>query len=193
MTDKSITRKPIFWVPLALFFGLCVLLAIGLTLNPREIPSPLIGKTAPAFELPILSDPEQQFSTLDSLGKPWILNVWASWCVACRYEHPILNEFAQNNDTFIVGLNYKDPPANGQAWLDQFGDPYTLSVIDFDGRVGIDWGVYGVPETFVMDASGIIRYKHIGPITVASLQNEIVPLLRELSSEPKTQIREPEF
>ena len=187
MTDNSITRKPVFWVPLALFVGLCVLLAVGLTLDPREIPSPLIGKPAPAFNLPILGDSEQLlFSTTDVLGKPWILNVWASWCVACRYEHPLLIEFAQNNDTFMVGLNYKDPSANGRAWLKEFGDPYTLSVIDYDGRVGIDWGVYGVPETFVVDASGIIRYKHIGPVTVTSLQSEIVPLLRELGSEPKT-------
>ncbi|HAY45181.1 MAG TPA: DsbE family thiol:disulfide interchange protein [Gammaproteobacteria bacterium] len=183
MTQESFIQKPLFWIPLTLFIGLCILLAVGLTLNPREVPSPLIGKPAPKFALPILGNSEQVFSTTDNLGKPWVLNVWASWCIACRHEHPILNEYARNNETFIVGLNYKDPPANGQAWLDQFGDPYTLSVIDFDGRTGIDWGVYGVPETFVVDASGIIRYKHIGPITVSSLQNEIVPLLRELSLE----------
>ena len=186
-TNNPITRKPVFWLPLTLFIGLCALLAVGLTLDPRIIPSPLIDKPVPAFELPILGDSEQLFfSTSDALGEPWILNVWASWCVACRYEHPLLVDFAQNNDTLMVGLNYKDQSANGRAWLEEFGDPYTLSVIDYDGRVGIDWGVYGVPETFVVDAGGIIRYKHIGPITVTSLQNEIVPLLRELGSQPKT-------
>ena len=163
MTQASNLRQPIFWIPLTFFIGLCILLAVGLTLNPTEVPSPLIGKPAPAFALPILGNSEKIFSTTDNLGKPWVLNVWASWCVA--------------------GLNYKDPPANGQAWLEQFGDPYTLSVIDFDGRAGIDWGVYGVPETFVVDGNGIIRYKHIGPITVSSLQNEIVPLLHKLSLE----------
>ena len=178
---KPLAQRPVFWVPLVAFVALCALLAVGLTLNPREVPSPLVGKPVPAFELPILGDSKNTFSTRDAIGKPWILNVWASWCVACRHEHPILNQYAQNNDTFMVGLNYKDPPANGLAWLAEFGDPYSLSVIDFDGRVGIDWGVYGVPETFVVDAEGVIRYKHIGPITNESLQTEIIPLIQELS------------
>jgi cytochrome c biogenesis protein CcmG/thiol:disulfide interchange protein DsbE len=188
--------KTRFVIPLLLFVLLLGLLGIGLKLNPREVPSPLIGKPAPQFELPRLDAAEaigkagtngttgavKTFSSKDMLGKVWIVNVWASWCVACRDEHPLLVEFAKTGIVPILGLNYKDERADGLRWLGQFGNPYTLSVYDQDGRLGIDYGVYGVPETFVVDKRGIIRYKQIGVLTPEILQQKIIPLLKELES-----------
>jgi cytochrome c biogenesis protein CcmG, thiol:disulfide interchange protein DsbE len=171
-----------FLVPLAIFIVLVAFLGIGLGLNPREVPSPLINKPAPAFHLPQLHRPDQTFSQQDMKGKVWLLNVWASWCVSCREEHPLLVQFARTNVVPVYGLNYKDKPDDALAWLKQFGDPYTLSIVDRDGRVGIDYGVYGVPETFVIDKQGAIRYKQIGPITPEALQNKILPLVKELQS-----------
>ena len=171
-----------FLVPLAIFIVLVAFLAIGLGLNPREVPSPLINKPAPAFQLPQLHRPDQTFSQQDMKGKVWLLNVWASWCVSCREEHPLLVELARTNVVPVYGLNYKDKPDDALAWLKQFGDPYALSIVDRDGRVGIDYGVYGVPETFVIDKQGAIRYKQIGPITPEALQNKILPLVKELQS-----------
>jgi len=170
-------------IPLAVFVGLLVFLAIGLTHDPREVPSPLVGKPAPAFALARLDRPEQQVGTADMRGKVWLLNVWASWCVSCREEHPLLLELARTGGVPVVGLDYKDKPEDGKAWLAQRGDPYHVSVMDADGRVGIDWGVYGVPETFVVDKQGIIRYKHIGPVTAEALQQKILPLVRNLERE----------
>jgi cytochrome c biogenesis protein CcmG/thiol:disulfide interchange protein DsbE len=167
-------------IPLALFIVLVVFLAIGLTRDPREIPSPLIGKPAPQFTAPLLQTPEQQFSAKDMLGKVWLLNTWASWCVACRQEHPILMVFAKTKTLPIIGLDYKDKDADGLKWLARHGDPYDLSVTDRDGRIGIDFGVYGVPETFLIDKAGVIRYKHIGPLTEEALKDKILPLVREL-------------
>ncbi|MCC6195394.1 MAG: DsbE family thiol:disulfide interchange protein [Burkholderiales bacterium] len=167
-------------LPLAVFIVIVVFLWQGLSRDPREVPSPLIGKPAPAFELPKLHESGQKLSTADMKGQVWLLNVWASWCVSCRIEHPLLVELAKANVVPVVGLNYKDRNDAGIAWLRQYGDPYKLSVVDADGRVGIDWGVYGVPETFVVDKSGIIRYKQIGPITAEALQQKILPLVREL-------------
>lgn len=167
-------------IPLAIFAVLFAFLLVGLGLNPREVPSPLIGKPAPAFELKKLHSPGDAFGTADMKGQVWLLNVWASWCVACREEHPVLNELAKANIVPLVGLNYKDEPAAGLQWLRQHGDPYKLSVVDRDGRVGIDYGVYGVPETFLIDKAGVIRYKHIGPVSVESLERKILPLVREL-------------
>jgi len=169
-----------FLIPLAVFLVLVVFLGIGLTLNPREIPSPLIGKPAPAFQLAQLHEPAKQLAQKDMLGKVWLLNVWASWCVSCREEHPVLVEFAKTNVVPIYGLNYKDRREDALAWLKQFGDPYTLSIVDRDGNVGINFGVYGVPETFVIDKAGIVRYKQIGPITPQALKDKIVPLVRQL-------------
>lgn len=169
-----------FVIPLALFAILLVFLFVGLGLNPREVPSPLVGKTAPAFALQQLHAPDKPFSHKDMAGKVWLLNVWASWCVACREEHPVLVELARAKVVPIVGLNYKDKPEEGRAWLRQFGDPYVLSVMDRDGRVGIDFGVYGVPETFVIDQKGVIRFKQIGPLTPDVLNRKILPLVREL-------------
>ncbi|MBK9703764.1 MAG: DsbE family thiol:disulfide interchange protein [Betaproteobacteria bacterium] len=155
-------------------------LFVGLFLNPREVPSPLIGKPAPQFTLNQLHQPGKTLGTPDMKGQVWLLNVWASWCVSCREEHPLLVELGKAKLVPIIGLNYKDEPAAGMKWLAQNGDPYNLSVVDRDGRVGIDFGVYGVPETFVIDKQGTIRYKQIGPITVEALEKKIVPLVREL-------------
>lgn len=167
-------------IPLAIFLVLVVFLAIGLTRDPREIPSPLIGKPAPMFSAPLLHAPDQQFSAKDMLGKVWLLNTWASWCVACRQEHPILMEFAKTKTLPIVGLDYKDKDADGLKWLARYGNPYDLAVTDRDGRIGIDFGVYGVPETFLIDKTGMIRYKQIGPVTEEALRDKILPLVREL-------------
>ncbi len=168
------------FLPLGIFLVLAVFLAVGLGLNPREVPSPLIDKAAPAFRLPQLQDPAQMLGTDDLKGRVWILNVWASWCVACLDEHPILVEFSRQNVLPIYGLNYKDKREDALAWLGKHGNPYTLSVQDPDGRVGIDYGVYGVPETYVIDGKGVIRYKRIGPVTVQILQEKILPLVRQL-------------
>ena len=170
------------WV-LGIFVALVVLLAVGLRLNPREVPSPLIGKTAPPFELPLLSEPDKKFASKDRLGNVWILNVWASWCVACRDEHPVLLELAKSDAVPLYGLNYKDRREDGLRWLAAYGDPYRLSVVDPEGRIGIDYGVYGVPETYVIDKRGVIRYKQIGPVTREVLAQKILPLVGQLSRE----------
>jgi len=169
-----------YLLPLGLFVVLAFFLAAGLTLNPREVPSPLVNKPVPPFKLAQLERPEQEFSQKDMLGQVWLLNVWASWCAACRDEHPLLVELARNRIVPLIGLNYKDKPQEAKAWLKQFGDPYVLSVTDRDGRVGIDYGVYGVPETFVVDRAGFIRYKQIGPVTPEALESKILPLVRQL-------------
>jgi cytochrome c biogenesis protein CcmG/thiol:disulfide interchange protein DsbE len=169
-----------FLIPLGIFIVLLLFLAFGLRLDPRKVPSPLIDKPAPAFTLPRLDDPKQLVSEKDLLGKVWLLNVWASWCVSCREEHPVLVEFAKKNVVPIYGLNYKDERKDALAWLGQFGNPYTVSIMDSDGRVGIDYGVYGVPETYVIDKQGVIRYKQIGPVTPELLDAKILPLVRKL-------------
>jgi cytochrome c biogenesis protein CcmG, thiol:disulfide interchange protein DsbE len=170
-----------FILPLAIFVVLVVFLAAGLRLDPREVPSPLIGKPAPGFALARLDDASKTIRREDMLGKVWMLNVWASWCAACRDEHPHLVAFARTKQMPIYGLNYKDTRNDGLAWLARFGDPYDASLFDQDGRVGIDFGVYGVPETFIIDKQGVIRFKQIGPVTPAIIQTRIVPLLKELN------------
>jgi cytochrome c biogenesis protein CcmG/thiol:disulfide interchange protein DsbE len=174
--------KARYLFPLAIFLGLLALLGVGLKLNPREVPSPLIGKPAPAFMLPRLDRPETSFTQRDMLGKVWLLNVWASWCVSCRDEHPLLLELARARIVPVVGLNHKDEREHGLKWLAAFGDPYQLSVFDHQGRVGMDYGVYGVPETFVIDKQGLIRYKRIGVLTPQVLHEKILPLIRELET-----------
>ncbi len=173
-----------FLIPLVLFLVLAGFLAVGLNLKPSEVPSPLVGKPAPAFSLPQLdadaASGAKKFAPSDMLGQVWLLNVWASWCVSCRVEHPLLLEFAKADIAPLVGLDYKDKPADAVRWLADLGNPYTLSAIDADGRVGIDYGVYGVPETYVIDKAGVIRFKQIGPVTAEALQTRIVPLIREL-------------
>ena len=172
--------KAKFLIPLVLFFVLVVFLAIGLNRDPHELPSPLINKIAPAFDIPQLSEPNKTFSPASMKGQVWVLNVWASWCVACREEHPVLVELAKSQMAPIIGLDYKDQRADALAMLASQGNPYLLSAFDANGRVGIDYGVYGVPETYVIDKAGIIRFKHIGPITPAVLNQKIYPLLSEL-------------
>lgn len=169
-----------FLLPLVVFVILVVFLAVGLTLNPRQVPSPLIDKPAPAFQLHQLHNPEKILTSEDNLGKVWLLNVWASWCVACRDEHPLLVQLANLGIVPIYGLNYKDERDTAIQWLKQYGDPYMVSIVDTDGRVGINYGVYGVPETYVIDKKGIIRHKHIGPVTVKALEDKILPLIKEL-------------
>lgn len=169
-----------YLVPLGVFLALAGFLFVGLGLNPREVPSPLVDKPAPAFTLAELKKPDQEFSEQSMKGKVWLLNVWASWCVACREEHPLLVELSKKDIVPIVGLNYKDEPAAAMRWLAQWGDPYTLSVKDRDGRVGIEYGVYGVPETFLIDKQGVIRFKQIGPVTPEVWEKKMLPLIREL-------------
>jgi len=169
-----------FAIPIAIFVALVALLGVGLKLDPREVPSPLIGKPAPHFELPQLRETTKTFTERDMRGKVWMLNVWASWCVSCREEHPVLLDLAASGAVPIYGLNYKDKREDGLAWLKGMGDPYTLSIYDFDGRVGIDYGVYGVPETYVIDKAGVIRYKRIGPLTPQIVKEKVLPLVREL-------------
>ena len=190
-----------FLWPLIGFVVLVVLLAVGLKLDPSDVPSPLIGKPAPPKTLARVDAPEQSFSPQDMQGKVWLLNVWSTWCVSCRQEHPVLVEMAKNKAIALVGLNYKEvrgdvdvdadkitPDAEralalqrSNAWLQQHGNPYSLSVLDLDGRVGIDYGVYGVPETYVIDKTGVIRYKQTGPITPDVFSGKILPLVAELS------------
>jgi cytochrome c biogenesis protein CcmG, thiol:disulfide interchange protein DsbE len=170
-----------FIVPLAIFLVLAGFLAVGLKLDPRKVPSPLIGKPAPTFRLPRLDDPAQVVARDSMNGKAWVFNVWASWCGPCRDEHPHLVAFARTKQVPLVGLNYKDSRNDALGWLKEFGNPYDLSLSDLDGRVGIDFGVYGVPETFVIDKGGVIRFKHIGPLTPEVLNTQIAPLLKELN------------
>jgi cytochrome c biogenesis protein CcmG, thiol:disulfide interchange protein DsbE len=170
-----------FLALIAAFVLLVGLLAVGLRLNPREVPSPLVGKPAPAFELPLLHSPDKTFSQKDMLGTVWVMNVWASWCPPCLEEHPIVTDLARSGIAPVVGLNYKDQRADALPWLNKHGDPFKVSVYDQAGRIAIDYGVYGVPETYVIDQKGIIRYKHIGPLTPAVAQKKLRPLIEELA------------
>ncbi len=175
-------KRLAFLIPLAALVALAIVLAVGLNRDPREVPSPLIGKPAPAFSLTLLNDANQTISRDDLRGKVWMLNVWASWCVACRDEHPLLVAFAKKGLVPIYGLDYKDQRDDGSAWLARFGNPYASSLFDGEGRVGIDFGVYGVPETFIIDKSGTIRMKHIGPLTQEVIATKIEPLIKELDA-----------
>jgi cytochrome c biogenesis protein CcmG/thiol:disulfide interchange protein DsbE len=168
-------------LPLAIFGTLLWFFYQGLFLNPREVPSALINKPTPEFSLPQLGAPEKKFSPADLKGRVWLLNVWGSWCVSCRYEHPFLNELAKQQVVPVVGLNWKDDPTAALSWLKKYGDPYQLSVSDIDGRVAIDFGVYGAPETFVIDKSGTIRYKHTGPIDATVVNDTLLPIIRDLN------------
>ena len=169
-----------YLLPLVIFGVLVVFFGIGLGLNPHEVPSPLIGKPAPAFTLPLLNAPDKKFSAQELKGKVWVLNVWASWCVPCRQEHPLITELAKNGGVPVYGLNYKDKPGDASAWLAKLGDPYAATLSDLEGLVGIDYGVYGVPETFVIDKQGVIRLKHIGPVTPEAMQKTILPMVDKL-------------
>lgn len=172
-------------VPLAVFVGIAVFFAIGLTSDPRAVPSVLIGKPVPQFSLPPVQGRSLGLATKDLDGEVSLVNVFASWCVACREEHPLLMQISRERVVPVHGLNYKDAPADAAAWLDLMGDPYRRTGADLDGRVAIDWGVYGVPETFVVDAGGTIRYKRIGPITPDVWNNTLLPLVRSLQKQQK--------
>jgi len=168
------------FLPLIVFVVLAGFLYKGLSLNPSELPSPFIGKQAPQVSGPVLNA-DSEFDSSQMAGQVWILNVWASWCRECAYEHPLFVELAKQRAAVpIVGLNYKDQTADASQWLERFGNPYSNIVEDQPGTVGIDWGVYAVPETFVIDRQGIVRHKVIGPVTEESMTNDILPLLDEL-------------
>lgn len=169
-----------FALPLALFLVLVLFLARGLGLNPRELPSPLVGKPAPQL-VAERAAPPGAMSTGELRGQVWLLNVWASWCAPCRVEHPLLADLARRRVVPVVGLNYKDARADSTAWLRQHGDPYLASAFDTDGRLGIEWGVYGVPETFVIDKAGVVRLRYAGPLTPEVLAQRILPLVEELN------------
>ena len=175
-------RWPYFW-PLAIFVVIGIFLAIGLTLDPRLVPSPLIGKPVPQFKLPPVQGRTLGLATEDLRGEVSVVNVFASWCTACRDEHPLWMELSRQRALPIHGLNYKDRPQDAANWLAELGDPYTRTGADRDGRVGIDWGVYGVPETFVVDRHGVIRDKIIGAITRKSVDERLLPLVRKLQAE----------
>ena len=169
-----------FLLPLGIFLVLSVFLAVGLKLDPREVPSPLIDKPAPPFQLALLQDPGKTLAPVDLKGKVWILNVWASWCVPCLQEHPLLVDLSKQSVVPIYGLNYKDGRDDALKWLARHGNPYTLSAMDADGSVSIDYGVYGVPETYIIDKDGVIRFKQVGPVTPKVLEKKILPLVRQL-------------
>jgi len=174
--------KAWYLIPLAIFIAMLGFLGVGLKLDPREVPSPLIDKPAPVFRLQTLELPSRLMSSEEMRGQVWLLNVWASWCAGCREEHPILVEFAKTRTVPIYGLDYKDQPDDARRWLANFGNPYVASVSDPDGRTGIEFGVYGVAETFVIDKAGIIRHKQIGPITPDILRDTILPLVKKLNA-----------
>lgn len=171
-----------FLLPLGVFVVLVGFLAVGLTLNPREVPSPLVGKAAPPFTLPQLHDQTKTFSPSDLAGQVWLLNVWASWCSGCREEHPVLMRMAQAGTVPIYGMDYKDTRDEALTWLRRHGNPYSLTAVDEAGRIGIDYGVYGVPETYVIDKQGVIRYKQIGPLDDEAVAKTIMPLVKELQA-----------
>ena len=174
--------KAWYLIPLVIFLAMLDFLGVGLKLDPHEVPSPLIDKPAPAFRLQTLDTPSRLLSSEEMRGQVWLLNVWASWCSGCREEHPVLVEFAKTRAVPIIGLDYKDQPDDARRLLDSMGNPYVANVSDLDGRTGIELGVYGVPETFVIDKAGIIRYKQIGPITPKVLNDTILPLVKKLNA-----------
>jgi cytochrome c biogenesis protein CcmG, thiol:disulfide interchange protein DsbE len=178
----SETARRFPW-PLAIFIALAILLGAGLFLDPREIPSPLVDGPVPQFRLPPVEGRTQGLATGDLRGEVSVVNVFASWCTACRDEHPLWMEVSRNRAFPLHGLNYKDQPADAAKWLSQLGDPYVRTGADIDGRAGIDWGVYGVPETFIVDKRGIIRRKIIGPVTREKLDAEVLPFVRKLREE----------
>lgn len=180
-------RAAALFVPLALFVAIGIFFAIGLTRDPREIPSPLIGKAVPDFSLPAVEGRSLGLATANLRGDVSMVNVFASWCAACREEHPLLLEIKAASVIPIHGLDYKDEPAAASAWLDRLGDPFTRTGADVNGQVGIDWGVYGVPETFIVDRDGRIAYKHVGPITPAVWNKKMLPLIRGLQAAKSAQ------
>lgn len=173
-------RSPLRFLPLLVFAGISTFLAVGLTLDPRHVPSPLIGKPVPVFSLPPVQGQSLGLATSDLNGEVSLVNIFASWCVACRDEHPLLMQIKRDSIVPVHGIDYKDNPGDAARWLGDVGNPYTRTGADLDGRVAIDWGVYGVPETFVIDRQGRIAYKHIGALTPAVLDGTLLPLIQKL-------------
>jgi cytochrome c biogenesis protein CcmG/thiol:disulfide interchange protein DsbE len=175
-------------LPLAIFIVLAALLAVGIRMNAGRdmsaLPSPLIGKAAPAFALPTLENPSRIVRNADLRGAPYLLNVWGSWCVNCREEHPQITALARSGKIRVIGYNYKDVPEDAQRWLDQFGDPYSVVVADEDGSGAFDWGIYGAPETYLVDGQGIVRWKTVGPISDDVIRDQIEPELAKMSAKP---------
>lgn len=163
------------------FAGLLALLLYGVRQSDRPdreaLPSPLIGRAAPQFTLPLLHEPERQVASTELLGQPYLLNVWGSWCPACREEHPVLSRYAATGQVRVIGYNWKDEREDALRWLQQFGDPYSMILVDYEGRAAIDWGIYGAPETFLIDAAGIVRWKHVGPLSDEIIERELSPLV----------------
>ncbi len=179
--NQSIQPKRwVYLLPLGIFVGLVILFFIGLELNPRLIPSPLIGKPAPSFSLPRLHHPGEIFQETDLQGEISLLNIWATWCPSCKQEHPVLMQIAKANKAPIYGLYYKDDPEYGVEWLKNNGNPYRANAVDKDGSVGIEWGTYGTPETFIIDEKGIIQYKHVGPISWQDWKDKLLPKIQSL-------------
>ena len=178
------------WVPLAIVAALGVLLFAGVLLsrnpNREALPSPLIGKPAPAFRLPVLHEAGRLVTDKDLRGAPYLLNVWGSWCPACRDEHPVLTRFAETKRVRVIGFNWKDEHADAMRWLEQFGNPYLMVLTDYDGKAAIDWGIYGAPETFLVDAGGTIRWKYVGPLTDEVIENELLPKLAQIDAKDRS-------
>ena len=176
------------WLPLVIVAALGVLLAAGVWMSRRPnreaLPSPLIGKAAPAFSLPVLHEPGRTMGTQELRGAPYLLNVWGSWCPACRDEHPVLTRFAETKRVRVVGFNWKDEPEDALAWLEQFGNPYWVVVRDYEGRTAIDWGIYGAPESFLVDGQGVVRWKFVGPLTDEVIQQQLIPALAQVEAGP---------
>lgn len=175
------------WLPLLAFAALAALLLAGVMLardpDREAISSPLIGNPAPTFALPAFHAPQRVVSNQDLRGTPYLLNVWGSWCPECRVEHPPIAALAKSGRVRVVGFNYKDERADAARWLSQFGDPFDLIIVDSDGRTAIDWGIYGAPETFLVDALGIVRWKHVGPLTPQIIDDELLPRLDALQGD----------
>ena len=175
-------------LPLGAFLALAALLYAGVRMNSGRdtsaIPSPLIGKPAPAFSLPVLGDPAHMVSNRDLLGRPYLLNVWGSWCPTCRDEHPQITALAHAGKIRVIGYNYKDAPEDAQSWLQEFGNPYSMVIADEDGRAALDWGIYGAPETFLVDGKGVVRWKAVGAISEDLVRGQIDPLLAALDKAP---------
>lgn len=169
-----------YLLPLLAFLGLALLLGLGLQRDPRLLPSALLDQPAPAIDRPLLHDPQQRFDSTQLQGRVWLLNVWASWCEPCRSELPALKVLAARDGVALYGLNYKDRDAPARALLAQVGNPYLGSAVDADGRIGMDYGVQGVPETFVIDAAGLVRYRHLGPVDAQVWREQLMPVVRSL-------------
>ena len=171
-----------YLAPLLIFLGMAIFLFRGLSIDPKKVPSPLIDKPVPEFSIRTLEDSQKLITSKDLDGQVSLVNIWATWCVSCRAEHEILN-YAAKQGIKIYGINYKDELEDARRWLEARGNPYVKSAHDLDGRIGIDWGVYGVPETFVIDKKGMIRYKHTGPVYLDDLNNKLIPLIKQLEAE----------